>query len=117
MGPVGTGYRLGPVMVTVGLALGAALFLAVRFVVVQQRVAAQEPPDERLSWLLLAKLAQRPVWLTGVGVAVAGVYLVAASSIVSSHLSHLRHRDHHRRPPPRPIEEHELPSRPGPRTR
>lgn len=61
---------------TIALALGAALFLAVGFVV-QQRVAAQEPPDERLSFQLLLKLAQRPLWLGGVAIMVVGQVLGA----------------------------------------
>jgi drug/metabolite transporter (DMT)-like permease len=64
------------VAVTIALSLGAALFLAVGFVV-QQRVAAQEPPDERLSFLLLLKLVQRPVWLGGVATMVVGQMLGA----------------------------------------
>jgi drug/metabolite transporter (DMT)-like permease len=66
------------VEVTIALALGAALFLAVGFVV-QQRVAAQEPPEERLSFLLLVKLVQRPVWLGGVAVMAVGQVLGAAA--------------------------------------
>jgi drug/metabolite transporter (DMT)-like permease len=58
------------VLATVGLSLGAALVLAVGFVV-QQRVAAQD---------------------AGLAVAIVGVYLVAASPIVSGHLSHFKHR-------------------------
>lgn len=65
-------------VVTVALALGAALFLAVGFVV-QQRVAAQEPPDERLSFLLLIKLAQRPLWLGGVATMAVGQVLGATA--------------------------------------
>lgn len=63
-------------VVTIALALGAALFLAVGFVV-QQRVAAQEPPNERLSFLLLVKLAQRPLWLAGVATMATGQVLGA----------------------------------------
>jgi drug/metabolite transporter (DMT)-like permease len=66
------------VAATVGLSLGAALFLAVGFVV-QQRVAAQEPPEERLSFLLLVKLAQRPVWLGGVATMAVGQVLGATA--------------------------------------
>ena len=49
---------------TIGLSFGAALFLAAGFVI-QQHAAAQEPPSERLSFRLLLKLVQRPVWLGG----------------------------------------------------
>lgn len=63
-------------VVTVALALGAALFLAVGFVV-QQREASHEPPDERLSFVLLIKLAQRPVWLGGVATMAVGQVLGA----------------------------------------
>ncbi|MGH8980478.1 MAG: DMT family transporter [Acidimicrobiales bacterium] len=65
-------------VVTIALALGAALFLAVGFVV-QQRVAAREPPDERLSYRLLVKLAQRPEWLGGVAVMAVGQVLGAVA--------------------------------------
>jgi drug/metabolite transporter (DMT)-like permease len=66
------------VVVTIALSLGAALFLAVGFVV-QQRVAAQEPPNERLSFLLLIKLVQRPVWLAGIATMVVGQVLGATA--------------------------------------
>jgi drug/metabolite transporter (DMT)-like permease len=66
------------VALTIALSLGAALFLAVGFVV-QQRVAAQEPPDERLSFLLLIKLVQRPVWLAGIATMVVGQVLGASA--------------------------------------
>lgn len=71
------GYR-PPVVVTIGLSLGAALFLAIGFVV-QQHAAAQEPASERLSFRLLVKLVQRPVWLAGVGAQVVGQLLGAAA--------------------------------------
>ncbi len=63
-------------LATIGLSLGAAVFLAGGFVV-QQRVAAQEPPEERLSFLLLIKLAQRPMWLGGVATMAIGQVLGA----------------------------------------
>lgn len=71
------GYR-PPVVVTIGLSLGAALFLAIGFVV-QQHAAAQEPASERLSFRLLVKLVQRPVWLAGLGAQVVGQLLGAAA--------------------------------------
>lgn len=72
-----SGYR-PRVVVTIGLSLGAALFLAMGFVV-QQHAAAEEPPSERLSFRLLVKLVQRPLWLAGVGSQVVGQVLGAAA--------------------------------------
>ena len=63
---------------TIGLSLGAALFLAVGFVV-QQHAAAEEPASERLSFRLLVKLVQRPLWLGGVAAQAAGQLLGAAA--------------------------------------
>ncbi len=64
--------------VAVAISLACALFLAVGFVV-QQHAAAQEPPSERLSPKLLVKLAQRPLWLGGVGAMVIGQLLGAVA--------------------------------------
>lgn len=58
------------------LGLCAALFLALGFVV-QQRAAAQAPPEERLSPRLLLDLAQRPLWLAGIGSMIVGQILGA----------------------------------------
>ncbi|MGH8981477.1 MAG: DMT family transporter [Acidimicrobiales bacterium] len=61
---------------TVALSLGAALFLAVGFVV-QQHAAAEEPPGVRLSFRLLLHLVRRPLWLGGVAAQVSGQVLGA----------------------------------------
>ncbi|HET6966417.1 MAG TPA: DMT family transporter [Acidimicrobiales bacterium] len=58
-------------VVAIATGLAAALFIAVGFVL-QQHAAAQEPPDERLSFRLLAHLMRRPLWLGGIGCMVAG---------------------------------------------
>ncbi|MGH9067040.1 MAG: DMT family transporter [Acidimicrobiales bacterium] len=58
------------------LGLGAALLLALGFVV-QQHAAAQAPPDEVLSLRILFDLMHRPVWLAGIGAMVGGDILGA----------------------------------------
>jgi len=60
------------------LGLGAALALAVGFVL-QQRAASQEPPEEILSPILLLRLMQRPMWLAGIGAMVVGQLLGAGA--------------------------------------
>lgn len=64
------------VLLPVGLALGAAVGIAVGFVI-QQHAAAEEPPDERLSFRLLLHLVRRPLWLLGIAVMVMGQVLGA----------------------------------------
>ncbi|MGH9130992.1 MAG: DMT family transporter [Acidimicrobiales bacterium] len=58
-------------MIVIGASLIAAFLLAVAFVM-QQHAAARAPADERLSFRLLVDLAQRPLWLGGIGVMVLG---------------------------------------------
>lgn len=65
-------------LVPIVLGLGAAVALAGGFVL-QQHVAAMEPPEERLSFSLLVHLAHRPVWLLGIAVMVVGQLLGAAA--------------------------------------
>lgn len=65
-------------VLTVALALGAAVLLAAGFVV-QQRAAADEPASERLSFRLLAKLVQRPLWLGGIAAQAGGQILGAVA--------------------------------------
>jgi len=60
------------------LGLGAALALAIGFVL-QQRAASQEPPEEILSPVLLLRLVQRPMWLAGIGAMVVGQLLGAGA--------------------------------------
>ncbi len=60
------------------LGIGAAVLLAVGFVL-QQRAAEQEPPSLRLSPRLLVDLAQRPRWLLGIAAMVGGQVLGAVS--------------------------------------
>lgn len=60
----------------IAAALCGAFFLAVGFVV-QQHAAFEEPPDERLSWRLIAHLVRRPVWLAGIAAMAAGQILGA----------------------------------------
>lgn len=72
-----SGYRPA-VVLTIVLALGAALFLAIGFVI-QQHAASQEPPGVRLSFRLLARLVRRPLWLGGVGAQVCGQILGAVA--------------------------------------
>lgn len=58
-------------LITILIALAGALGISTGFVV-QQHVAAQEPPSERLSFRLLAHLVQRPLWLSGILAMAAG---------------------------------------------
>ncbi|MGH9086903.1 MAG: DMT family transporter [Acidimicrobiales bacterium] len=60
----------------IAIALGSALFLAIGFVL-QQHAAAQEPPDERLSFRLLLHLIRRPLWVGGILTMVVGQVLGA----------------------------------------
>lgn len=60
------------------IALGAAILLAAGFVI-QQRVAAEEPPSEALRMSLLLHLARRPRWLLGIGAMIGGQILGAAA--------------------------------------
>lgn len=62
----------------IALAVAGALFIAFGFVL-QQHAAAQEPPDERLSWRLLVHLVRRPLWLGGMGSLIAGQLLGATA--------------------------------------
>jgi drug/metabolite transporter (DMT)-like permease len=66
------------VILAVALSLGAAVLLAVGFVV-QQRAAAREPESERLSFRLLFQLVQRPLWLGGLAAQVGGQVLGAVA--------------------------------------
>lgn len=61
-----------------GLGLGAALLLAVGFVV-QQHVAAETNVSHRLSPFLLLTLLRRPMWLAGIAAMAAGQALGAAA--------------------------------------
>lgn len=65
-------------LAVVAIALGGALCIAVGFVV-QQHAAAEEPPEERLSFRLLAHLVRRPLWLAGIAAMVAGQVLGAVA--------------------------------------
>lgn len=65
-------------LIAIAIGLGAALFLAVGFVV-QQHAAFQEPADERLSFRLLLHLVRQPLWLAGIAAMVAGQLLGAAA--------------------------------------
>ncbi len=58
--------------------LGAALLLAVGFVL-QQRAASDEPPELALSPRLLVHLVRRPLWLAGIGAMVLGQLLGATA--------------------------------------
>ena len=60
----------------VAIGLGAAVFIAIGFVL-QQHAAAEEPPEERLSFRLLTHLVRRPVWLAGIASMIAGQLLGA----------------------------------------
>lgn len=62
----------------IGLALGSALFLAIGFVL-QQHVAAQQPPDERLSYRLLLHLLHQRLWVGGIAAMVVGQILGATA--------------------------------------
>jgi len=66
------------VIVTVVLALGAGLCYAIA-AVVQQRVAAQQPPELSLSLRLIVQLARRPLWLAGIGVDLLAYLMEAAA--------------------------------------
>ncbi len=68
---------------TVVLALSAGLCYALA-AVVQQRVAAQQPPELSLSPRLIVALAQRPLWLAGIAVDLGAYCLEAAALGVGS---------------------------------
>jgi drug/metabolite transporter (DMT)-like permease len=76
--PFVNGYCAEVAIAPVGIALAGALFVALGFVL-QQHVAAQEPPDERLSFRLLTRLVQRPIWLCGMGSLIVGQLLGATA--------------------------------------
>lgn len=63
--------------------LGAALLFGLGSVL-QQRVAAEAPPDEALRPRLLWRLARRPLWLAGVGTALVGNLLTGAALAIGS---------------------------------
>ena len=65
-------------ILTVVLALGAGLCYAIA-AVVQQRVAAQQPPGLSLSLRLIVQLARRPLWLAGIGVDILAYLMEAAA--------------------------------------
>jgi drug/metabolite transporter (DMT)-like permease len=65
-------------VVAIVFALGAAVFLAVGFVV-QQHAAAEQPPSDRLSFRLLVHLVRRPLWLGGIAAMVVGQLLGATA--------------------------------------
>jgi drug/metabolite transporter (DMT)-like permease len=71
------------VVLTVVLALGAGLCYAIA-AVVQQRVAAQQPPELSLSLRLIVQLARRPLWLAGIGVDILAYLMEAAALGVGS---------------------------------
>jgi drug/metabolite transporter (DMT)-like permease len=71
------------VILTVVLALGAGLCYAIA-AVVQQRVAAQQPPELSLSLRLIVQLARRPLWLAGIGVDILAYLMEAAALGVGS---------------------------------
>jgi drug/metabolite transporter (DMT)-like permease len=71
------------VALTVILALSAGLCYALA-AVVQQRVAAQQPPELSLSPRLIVALAQRPLWLAGIGIDLAAYVLEAAALGIGS---------------------------------
>jgi drug/metabolite transporter (DMT)-like permease len=71
------------VILTVVLALGAGLCYAIA-AVVQQRVAAQQPPGLSLSLRLIVQLARRPLWLAGIGVDILAYLMEAAALGVGS---------------------------------
>ena len=70
-------------ILTVVLALGAGLCYAIA-AVVQQRVAAQQPPELSLSLRLIVQLARRPLWLAGIGVDIFAYLMEAAALGVGS---------------------------------
>lgn len=65
-------------LIAIATALGAALLLGLGFVL-QQHAAEEMPPQERLSFRLLAHLVRRPVWLLGIVFMVAGQLLGATA--------------------------------------
>ncbi len=65
------------------LALGGGLCYATA-AVLQQRAAAQQPPDLALSPRLIARLARRPLWLLGIAFDVAAFAFEAAALGVGS---------------------------------
>src|SRR6516165_4980067 len=65
------------------LALAAGLGYAIA-AVVQQRVAAQQPPELSLSPRLIVALAHRPLWLAGIAIDVCAYVLEAAALGVGS---------------------------------
>jgi drug/metabolite transporter (DMT)-like permease len=70
-------------VLTVALALGAGLCYATA-AVVQQRVAAQQPPELSLSVRLIFELARRPLWLAGIAVDILAYLMEAAALGVGS---------------------------------
>lgn len=89
---------------TIGLALGAALFL-------EATMPARPGSSPACRRALTLEVL-------GLAAAVVGVYLVAASPIVTSHLSHFRHRHPHSRDTDREgaqADESELQGSPQPR--
>jgi drug/metabolite transporter (DMT)-like permease len=70
-------------VLTVVLALGAGLCYATA-AVVQQRVAAQQPPELALSPRLIVSLARRPLWLAGIAVDILAYLMEAAALGVGS---------------------------------
>jgi drug/metabolite transporter (DMT)-like permease len=62
----------------IAFAVGAAVFLAVGFVV-QQHAAAEQPPSDMLSFRLLAHLVRRPLWLAGIAAMIVGQLLGATA--------------------------------------
>ncbi len=62
----------------IAFAVGAAVFLAVGFVV-QQHAAAEQPPTDILSFRLLAHLVRRPLWLGGIAAMIVGQLLGATA--------------------------------------
>ena len=67
------------------LSIGAALCFGAGSVV-QQRAASVAPPQDMLSWRLLIWLAQRPLWLSGVGLAVVG-NLMSANALAKGSIA------------------------------
>lgn len=63
-------------MLVIIVSICAAFLLGLGFVV-QQHAAACAPAEDRLSLRLLVRLAQRPLWLAGIGVMVLGQLLGA----------------------------------------
>lgn len=65
-------------VLVVAVALSGALCIAVGWVV-QQHAAAEEPPEERLSFRLLGRLVRRRLWLAGIAAMAAGQILGAVA--------------------------------------